>query len=78
MRKNVKIYKYSNVLGAQNQAFKGASVARGVPGPGEGVNGGRTGAGGVDPKLFFQIFFSSPQHLKSDLAPKCCASSGKM
>ena len=60
MRKNVKIYKYSNVLAAQNQAFKGASVARGVPGPGEGANGGRTGAGGVDPKLFFQIFFHLP------------------
>ena len=76
-KKNVKIYKYSNVFSPQNQAFTGREGARRVPGPGEGVNGGATGAGGVDPKLFFQIFFHLPQHLKSGLAPFRCASCGK-
>ena len=55
-RKNVKIYKYSNVLGAQNQAFTGASGVRSVPGPGEGANGGR----GCRPKIIFSIFFRLP------------------
>ena len=60
MRKNVKIYKYSNVLGVQNQAFKGGERGSWRAGTRGGGKRGPDGGRGCRPKIIFSNFFRLP------------------